>query len=132
MDENQIIASLVEQQDSLDFTMLINGLAYPVESFSMEHSQIPVTKPTLRGGVYFSNLKEFKIKAKFTGTSLSPVLSKTMLGPNTDFERIKFLTRISFDGAKKQLAISANLINYVQRGDGLELNLIVVGTELSD
>ncbi|TBR08916.1 MAG: hypothetical protein EPO62_05765 [Candidatus Nitrosotenuis sp.] len=98
----------------------------------MERSQIPVTKPTLRGGVYFSNLKEFKIKAKFSGAALSQVLSKTMLGPNTDFEQIKFLTNMELDGAKKRLAIVANLTNYVQRGDGLELNLIVVGTELFD
>jgi len=132
MDETQIIHSLVEQQSKLDFTMLVNGLEYHVESFNVEHSQTPVTKPTLRGGVYFSDLKEFTIKAKFLGTALSPVLSKTMLGPNTDFEKIKFLTSIEFDSVKKRLAVVANLINYVQRGNDLELNLIVVGTELSD
>jgi len=132
MDETQIISSLVEQQSKLDFTMLVGGLEYHVESFDIAHSQTPVTKPTMRGGVYFSNLKEFKIKAKFSGTALSPALSKTMLGPNTDFEMIKFLTDMEYEGAKKQLIILANLANYVQRGNGLELNLIVVGVELSN
>jgi hypothetical protein len=132
MDETQIISSLVEQQSNLDFIMLVDGLEYPVESFDVVHSQTPVTKPTMRGGVYFSNFKEFKIKAKFSGTALSPVLSKTMLGPNTDFEKIKFLTDMEYDGAKKQLIILANLTNYVQRGNDLELNLIVVGAELSN
>jgi len=132
MDQARIASSLVEQQNDLDFTMLVNGSEYPVESFSAGQSQTPVTKPTMRGGVYFSDLKELKIKAKLLGTALSPVLSRTMLGPNTDFEKIKFLTRIKFDGAKKHLIISANLINYVQRGGDLELNLVVVGTELSD
>jgi len=132
MDETQIISSLVEQQSKLDFTMLVGGLEYHVESFDIVHSQTPVTKPTMRGGVYFSNLKEFKIKAKFSGTALSPALSKTMLGPNTDFEMIKFLTDMEYEGAKKQLIILANLANYVQRGNGLELNLIVVGVELSN
>jgi hypothetical protein len=132
MDETQTMSMLVEQQGRLDFTMSVGGTAYPVESFRVEHAQTPVTKPTMRGGVYFSNLKEFKIQAGFLGTALLPSLSKTMLGPNTDFENIKFLTRMEIGGAKKQLAVIANLTNYVQRGDNLELNLIVVGTELSD
>lgn len=132
MDESQIISSLIEQQSKLQFTMLVGGMKYQVESFDMTHSQTPVTKPTMRGGVYFSDLKEFKIRAKFSGTELSPVLSKTMLGPSTDFEMIKFLTDIESNGAKKQAALFANLINYVQRGNGLELNLVVVGAELSD
>lgn len=132
MDEIQIISLLVEQQSKLDFTMLVGGLEYQVESFDVMQSQTPVTKPTMRGGVYFSNLKEFKIKAKFSGTALSAILSKTMLGPNTDFEKIKFLTSIESDGAKKQLTILANLTNYVQRRNSLELNLVVVGAELSN
>jgi hypothetical protein len=132
MDETQILSLVVAQQNKLSFTMLINELTYTVESFSMINSQIPVTKPTMRGGVYFSKLKEFKINAKFSNTDLSAVLSKTMLGPNSDFKVIKFLTTVELNGEKKQLALLANLTNYVQRKSGLELNLIVVGTELSD
>ena len=131
MDESQIISSLVEQQNRLHFTMLVGGVSYPVESLDIAHSQMPVTKPTMRGGVYFSNLKEFKIKAKFSGTALSTVLSKTMLGPSTDFEKIKFLADVEL-GGKKHVALFANLANYVQRAGGLELNLIVVGADLSD
>jgi hypothetical protein len=132
MDESKIISSLVEQQSKLQFVMLVGDAKHPVESFDVMQSQTPVTKPTMRGGVYFSNLQEFKIKAKLSGTALSSVLSKTMLGPNTDFERIKFLTHIESDGAKKQAVLFANLTNYVQRGNDLELNLVVVGAELSD
>lgn len=132
MDESQIISSLVEQQGKLQFVMLVGDAKHPVESFDVMQSQTPVTKPTMRGGVYFSNLKEFKIKAKLSGTALSPALSKTMLGPNTDFEKIKFLTHIESGGAKKQAALFANLTNYIQRGNDLELNLVIVGAELSD
>ena len=132
MDETQIFSLVVEQQNKLGFTMLINELTCPVESFSMVNSQTPVTKPTMRGGVYFSNLKEFKINAKISNIAISAVLSKTMLGPNADFKVIKFLTTVELNGTKKQLALLANLANYVQRGNGLDLNLIVVGAELSD
>jgi hypothetical protein len=132
MDETKIISSLVEQQGNLDFSMRVGKTEYHVESFSIENSQTPVTRPTLRGGVYLSNPNEFKIRATFLGTSLAPVLSGTMLGPSTDFEKIKFLTDINFGGSARRLEVVANLINYVQRGGGLELNLIVVGAELSD
>ncbi len=131
MDKSQIISSLIEQQGKLQFTMLIGGTLYKADSFDVAHLQTPVTKPTLRGGVYFSDLKEFKIRAKFSGAALLPVLSKTMLGPNTDFETIKFLADVECDGEKKQVTLFANLTNYVQRGDDLELNLVVVGAELS-
>lgn len=132
MDDSQIISSILEQQNKLQFTMSVGGMNYPVESFFIEHSSIPVTKPTMRGGVYFSNLKEFKIRAKFSDAALSPVLSKAMLGPNTDFERIKFLADMECGNTKKHAVLFANLTNYVQRGDGLELNLVVIGAELSD
>ncbi|HEY8109917.1 MAG: hypothetical protein ACHQW9_00935 [Nitrososphaerales archaeon] len=132
MDKSQIISSLIGQQSKLQFTMLVDGMKYQVESFDVTHSQTPMTKPAMRGGVYFSDLKEFKIKAKFSDTALSPVLSKTMLGPSADFEKIKFLTDIELNGAKKQTVLFANLTNYVQRGNGLELNLVVVDAELSN
>ncbi|WKT57405.1 hypothetical protein QVH35_08370 [Candidatus Nitrosotenuis chungbukensis] len=132
MDDSQVISSLVDQQNKLRFTMSVGGANYPVESLDIAHMQTPVTKPTMRGGVYFSNLKEYKIRAKFSDAALSSVLSKTMLGPNTDFERIEFLTGVESGGTKKQATLFANLTNYVQRGGGLELNLVVVGAELSD
>lgn len=132
MDDSEIISSVLEQQDKLRFTMSVGGTIYPVESFGIAHLSMPLTRPAMRGGVYFSNLKEFKIKATFPDTALSTVLSKAMLGPNADFERIKFFTDVECGGAKKHAALFANLTNYVQRGGGLELNLVVVGAELSD
>ncbi|MGI0003925.1 MAG: hypothetical protein ACREAX_01375, partial [Candidatus Nitrosotenuis sp.] len=72
----------------------------------------------------------FKIKAHVSD-DLSKILSRTMLGPNTDFEEIQFLTTLLQDGIKKNLKIFANLTNYVQRSSGLELNLMVIGTESS-
>lgn len=132
MDNSQIIALIAGQQGSLDFTMHVGELKFPVDSFGISHSQTPVTKPTLRGGVYFSDVKEFRIKARLSGKSLPSILSRTMLGPNTDFEKIKFLTSIDVYGTKKQVAIFANLTNYAQKADGFELNLTVVGTDLAD
>jgi hypothetical protein len=109
-------------------TMKINGLPHVVEDATISYSDVPVTKPTTRGGVYFADKKAFKLRVRVMDPSLSAMLSRTMLGPNADFKTILFVTKV--DSA--HLTIHANLTNYVQKGDGLELNLVVVGTELSD
>lgn len=111
-----------------DFLMKIGADAYAVDKASITYSEVPVTKPTTRGGVYFADKMAFKIKAHVSDESLSAVLSKTMLGPNADFEKIVFLTRID----SQDLRIYAHLTNYVQKSFGLELNLVVVATDLSD
>ena len=121
---------LVDNHTTQKFEMKINDLSYAVDAFTMSYSETPVSKPTTRGGVYFSGKMGFRIKAHISD-DLSKTLSKTMLGPNTDFEKIQFLTTLEPHGNKKELKIFANLANYVQRSTGLELNLMVVGTESS-
>ncbi len=110
------------------FEMKIGETACDVEGFELSYSETAVSRPTIRGGVYFSDKMEFKIKVR-VANDISKILSKTMLGPNTDFEKIQFLTLLKQNGIKKNLRILANLVNYVQRSSGLELNLVVMGTE---
>lgn len=129
IDKNLLIG-LVDS--SCVFEMKINDRAYPVNGIKISYSEIPVSKPTTRGGVYFSDKMGFKINAKISDVELSKILSSTMLGPNADFEKIQFLTTIQQNEIKKELKIFANLTNYVQKNTGLELNLMVIGTELSN
>lgn len=103
----------------------VHGVSYGAQA-TITYSEVPVTKPTTRGGVYFADKMAFKIRAQIPDDSLAGLLSKTMLGPNADFERIALLV----DGSG--LKIFSHLTNYVQKKDGLELNLVVVDTELSD
>jgi hypothetical protein len=110
----------------LECAMLIPGRQYGVKA-TVSYSEVPVTRPTTRGGVYFADKMAFKIKANVSDESLAEVLSKTMLGPSADFERIEFLICVPV-----ALKIFAHLTNYVQKGDGLELNLVVVGTKLAN
>ncbi|CAE6500528.1 MAG: hypothetical protein QXE84_04000 [Candidatus Nitrosotenuis sp.] len=109
----------------LGCNLLLHGRQYGATA-SMTYSDVPVTKPTTRGGVYFADKMAFKIKAHTKDQSLIGVLSSAMLGPNSDFEKIE----IRIDGS--DLKIFAHLTNYVQKKDELELNLVVVGTELSN
>lgn len=118
------LLKLTEKQ--IECMMIVGGRQYGTKT-TITYSEVPVTRPTTRGGVYFADKMAFKIKAVVGDESLAGQLSKTMLGPNADFERIKFL--ISEPVALK---IFAHLTNYVQKRNSLELNLVVVGTELAD
>ncbi len=114
------------------YTVKINGAKYDVNEIELSYVETPVSRPMTRGGVYFSDKMGFKIKANLSDVSIAKSLSKTMLGPNTDFEQIQFLTMINHNGVTKQLKIFANLTSYVQKMDSIELNLMVVGTDLSN
>jgi hypothetical protein len=107
----------------LDLILNVKEISYSV-SATITLSDVPVRRPTMRGGVYYTDKSVFKIKAFAKDDSLSKLLSKSMLGPNTDFEKIEFLAPV------ERVKIFANLTNYVQKNAGLELNLVVVGTEL--
>jgi hypothetical protein len=111
--------------------MKIGNNTYNVDSISVVYSDVPVTKPTTRGGVYFSDKMAFKIKARVSDVTITKSLSATMLGPNQDFENIQIQTFFGDGADKKELQIFANLTNYAQKSSGLELNLVVVGTELA-
>ncbi|MEO9310073.1 MAG: hypothetical protein ABI337_07230 [Nitrososphaera sp.] len=114
------------QNPTQKYKMRIKDAEYSPKEIQLSYVETPVSRPTTRGGVYFSDKMGFKIRAKLTDVGLAGSLSKLMLGPNTDFEQIQVLP---VDGTIK---IFANLVSYVQKLDGLELNLMVVGTELAN
>jgi hypothetical protein len=130
--DSDILFKLTGSQNQESCTMKIGDASYKIDSVEFTYSEVPVTKPTIRGGVYFSDKMVFKVKAKVSDLAVTNVLSKTMLGPNQDFEKILLLMNVQIDTNKKELVIFTNLTNYVQKSSGLELNLVVVGTELSN
>lgn len=127
LDKDALFA--LTQNSSQKYVMRIKDAEYSPKEIQLSYVETPVSRPTTRGGVYFSDKMGFKIKAKLADASLSSSLSKMMLGPNADFEQIQFLTQLSVGETTKELKIITNLVNYVQKSDGLELNLMVIGTE---
>ncbi|MEM4249112.1 MAG: hypothetical protein QW395_02295 [Candidatus Nitrosotenuis sp.] len=117
------------QNSAQKYVLRIKNAEYFPKEIRLSYVETPVSKPTTRGGVYFSDKMGFKIMVKLADTSLANSLSKMMLGPNTDFEQIQFLTQLTAGETTKVFKIFANLVNYVQKSDCLELNLMVVGTE---
>ena len=108
------------------YVLHLEDSQYVFADVSITNSPTPVNSPTTRGGVYFSDKFAYKIKGVVTDMSVVPLLSKTMLGPNTTFDDIKITTQIKLNGKKQNLTLLANLINSVQSSSQIELNMILV------
>ena len=124
-----ILSKLTEIHDS-KYVLFLYGKKYPLLDVSVVKSSIPVKKPTTRGGVYFSDTAAYKIKATSIDMSLVPLISKVMLGPNTDFKPLKIKTNLDVNGQPRNIVLITHLTNTVNSSTKLELNLIVDKTEL--
>ena len=120
---------IFSNQNSSKFTLSLNDTDYDLVDVSIEHSSVPVNEPTTRGGVYFSEKYAYKMKGAIRDLSIVPLLTKKMLGPNTEFGELKISTLIEIDKKSISLEIFTNLTNSVQTPDSIELSMIIVKLE---
>ena len=118
MNEKEL-QKLVENY-STDFNMLIGVNSFGINKIKIFQTDNPITKPTTRGGVYFAELKEWKIEATVLDTSITKHLSKTMLGPNKDFLDIILEARIQDN---QKISLVTNLTNSIQNTSKIILYL---------
>ena len=114
---------------SPQFTLHIADRLYDVLSVSIENSSIPVNEPTTRGGVYFSEKFAYKMKGNIEDLTIIPLLTKKMLGPNTEFGELKITTEIKLNEKIILVNIFTNLTNSVQTPNSIELSMIIVKLE---
>lgn len=119
----------INEKEHLEYALHLNGNKYLLSDVSIINSPTPVNAPTTRGGVYFSDTFAYKIKGIVHDLSIVPLLSKTMLGPNTEFGEIKITTQILKNNKKINLSIFTNLTNSVQSSSKIELNMILIKLE---
>ena len=119
----------INQRESLKYVLHLDGKVYHLSDVVIVNSPTPVNSPTTRGGVYFSDTFAYKIKGIINDLSVIPLLSKTMLGPNTEFGEIKITTTIQNNGKETPLTLFTNLTNSVQSSSKIELNMILVKLE---
>ncbi len=117
------------EKNSPQYKLYLNDDIFPITCVSITNSPIPVNKPTTRGGVYFSEKFAYKMKGVIDGLSVVPLLTKKMLGPNTEFVELKISTTIESDGKSMNLEIFTNLTNSIQTPDSIELSMIIVKLE---
>ena len=112
------------------FTILVNDRVFPLIDVSIVNSSIPVNEPTTRGGVYFSEKFAYKIKGVIDDLSVIPLLTKKMLGPNTEFGKLKISSQIETNGKLVDIDIFSNLTNSIQTPNSIELSMIIVELKL--
>lgn len=127
--DEKVLSKLIEAND-IKYNLYLDGKEYRLEQVSVAKSSIPVRKPTTRGGVYFSDTTAYKIKATTNDLSLIPLISKVMLGPNTDFKPLEIKTNLNIDGKSHNIILTTHLTNTMNNGTKLELHLIVDKTKL--
>ena len=130
VDENSL-KSLIDftKSGSLEFLLNLKDNSYPLTNVQVTHSSVPVNEPTTRGGVYFSDKFAYKMKGTINDLSVVPLLTKKMLGPNTEFGELKITTLLNLESGAKNLEIHTNLTNSVQTPDSIELSMIIVKLE---
>ena len=118
MNENEL-QEIVEKSSS-DFKIIIEDKSFIVDEIKMLQTDNPITEPTTRGGVYFAEMKEWRVEATIFDTSISKHLSKAMLGPNKDFLDITLHTII--ENGQKILLVT-NLKNSMRNTSKIILYL---------
>ena len=116
---SKLLEEIISKKIQIDLVVIKNKI-FAVKSSELSHSEVPVNKPTIRGGVYFSDTKAFKAKIMIEDKSLSSILPSLMLGPNSEFAKIQLVIN------NYPTLIFANLTNYVQKNTGFELNLTII------
>ena len=117
--ENEDVLNKVSQEQNLSYVIHIEDKSYPVQKISILKSKIPVREPTTRGGVYFTDVEAYKVKAT-TDLSIKSEIPKLMLGPNTDFKPILLKTSLKIDGTEHLVIMTTHLTNAVNTKDNVE------------
>ncbi len=127
LDEKTLLKIIeIQKTAKLDFILCVNKDTFPLKNVLISKSSTPVNRPTDRGGVYFLYTFAFKIKAQVTDLSLTPLLSKSMLGPNPDFQDLEIITHAKIDNSLKKITLLAHLTNSMQSSSYIELNMTLI------
>jgi len=116
----------IQKKETLQCILDLNNRTYPLKEVIITKSPTPVTKPTTRGGVYFSDTSVYKIQGAVYDTSIIPLLSKTMLGPNTEFGEIEVTANIIIKKIKRNVSFFTYLTNTMQSSSKVVLNMNIV------
>lgn len=126
--DEKILVEIIEVQKShkLDYILHLEKVTYLLDSVAIAKSSTPVNRPTNRGGVYFSDTFAFKIKAVVSDLSIAELLSKSMLGPNPEFQELEITTNVPIKDSIKKVTFFVNLTNSMQSSSHIELNMTII------
>ena len=128
MDLNEGLISEVSTATNLEFVLCVGQKNFHLENVSINRSKIPVRKPTMRGGVYFTDVMAYKVRATTRDMSILELLPAIMLGPNTEFQPVEVRTYLSANDTPKEVVLVAHVSNTVNTKEKVELYMIIDGT----
>ena len=108
----------IVEKNNTKFNLLLSNKIFKINKIKVFENENPVTEPTTRGGVYFSDITEMKIQAIVSDTSVTKYLSNAMLGPNKAFLDILIEAEIK-DNLK--ISLITNLTNTIQNSSKITL-----------
>ena len=115
----------MQEEQNLDFKLIIDKNEFDIIDLTIKNETTPVSKPTKRGGVYFSDTTVYKINAVINDLSISKYLTRAMLGPNTEFQDITIQPINKKNKHNTDFKIITNLTSSKQSANKIELNLMV-------
>ena len=110
------------KENSTKFQLLISGKIFKIDEIKVFQNENPVTEPTIRGGVYVSDIKEMKVQATIFDTSITKYLANAMLGPNKTFLDILIESEINNES---KISLVTNLTNTMQNSSKIVMYLIL-------
>ena len=108
----------IVEKNNTAFKLLISNKTFKIDEMKVFQNENPVTEPTTRGGVYFSDIKEMKVQTIISDTSVTKYLSNAMLGPNKTFLDILIESEIK---DKLKISLVVNLTNTIQNSSKIIL-----------
>ena len=108
----------IVEKNNTKLRLLISNKIFKINEIKVFENENPVTEPTTRGGVYFSDIKEIKVQASISDSSITKYLSNAMLGPNKAFLDILIEAEIK-DNLK--ISLITNLTNTIQNSSKITL-----------
>jgi len=124
--DDKLLSSITQNNAGRNYMLHLDNKSYQLRDVSIAKSQTPLTRPNMRGGVYFSDTFHYRIKATVDDTTIIPFLSKVMLGPNTEFKNLKITSSLKKGDNVKKIFLYTNLTNTMQSSSKVELNMVIV------
>ena len=116
---------LLYENNNLDFKLILDQKTFNIENLEIKNEATPVTKPTKRGGVYFSDSTTYMIKALVSDLTVKQYLSQAMLGPNTEFQNIIIQTSFRKNDNISTIELITNLTSSMETSNKIKLNFIL-------
>ncbi len=116
---------LLYENNNLDFKLILDQKTFNIENLEIKNEATPVTKPTKRGGVYFSDSTTYMIKAVVSDLTVKQYLSQAMLGPNTEFQDIIIQTSFRKNDNISTIELITNLTSSMETSNKIKLNFIL-------